>query len=65
MIDHLDETNTYKELTEEDARILNDQNYHFICIHFIDNSKATMTKQAHPSLMKECNGFTYHTNNIT
>ena len=46
LTDHLDQTNTYKELSEMEARILNEENYCFICTHFIDNSKATIPNEA-------------------
>ena len=42
LTDHLNQTNTYKELSEMDTRILNEENFCFICTHFIDNSKATI-----------------------
>ena len=38
LTDHLNQTNTYKELSEMDARILNEEKFCFICTHFIDDS---------------------------
>ena len=54
----MDTTDTYKELTKVEARLLNKENYYFIYTHFIDNSKATLTKQADNFFIKECLSFT-------
>ena len=65
LTDHLDQTHTYKELSEMDARILNEENFRFICTHFIDNSKATLTNQARIFFIRECLGFKDETTGIT
>ena len=65
LTDHLDQTNTYKELSEMDAHILNEENFRFICTHFIDNSKATLTNQACTFFIRECLGFKDATTGIT
>ena len=53
LTDHLDKTHTYKELSEMDAQILNEENFRFICTHFIDDSKATLTNQARTFFIRE------------
>ena len=65
LTDHLDQTHTYKELSEMDARILIEENFRFICTYFIDDSKATLTNQAHTLIIRECLGFTDKTTVIT
>ena len=46
LTDHLDDTDTYKVLSETEARQINVDNFRFICEHFIDDPKANLTKQA-------------------
>ena len=58
LADHLDDTNTYKETTKMDARILNEENFRLICTYFIDDAKATITNQAQTFFMREYIGFT-------
>jgi hypothetical protein len=55
--DHLNKINTYKELHELDVRLLNEENYRFLCKHFIDNKHATLTDQAKTFFKKELLGF--------
>jgi hypothetical protein len=55
--DHLNKTDTYKELIELDARLLNEENYRFLCKHFIDDKDATLTDQARLFFKKELLGF--------
>lgn len=56
--DHLDKTNTYKELNKMEACLLNDKNYRFICTHFIYDYKVTLIKQVPTFFIRECLGFT-------
>ena len=65
LTDHLDQTNTYKKLSEMDTHTLNEENFCFIYTHFIDNSKATITNQARTFFIRECLGFIDDTNGIT
>ena len=65
LTDHLDQTNTYKELSEMDARISNEEKFCFICTHFIDNSNATITNQAHTFFIRECLRIKDKTNGVT
>ena len=46
LTDHLHNSDTYEELSEIGARIVNEENFRWLCKHFIDDSKATITKQA-------------------
>jgi hypothetical protein len=55
--DHLNKANTYKELQELDARLLNEENYRFLCKHFIDDKQATLTDQARAFFENELLGF--------
>jgi hypothetical protein len=55
--DHLNKADTYKELFELDARLLNEENYRFLCKHFIDDKNATLTDQAKSFFRKELLGF--------
>ena len=48
-----------------DVRILNEEKFCFICTHFIDDSKATITNQAQTFFMREFLGFTDITNRVT
>ena len=48
-----------------DARILNEENFRFICTHFIDNSKATITNQTRTFFLRKCLGFKDETNGVT
>ena len=65
LTDHLNQTNTYQELSEMNAGILNEDNFRFICAHFIDDSMATITNQARTFFIRECLGFTDKTTGIT
>jgi hypothetical protein len=55
--DHLNKTITYKELHELDARLLNEENYRFLCKHFIDDKHTTLTDQAKTFFKNELLGF--------
>ena len=55
--DHLNKTDTYQELLEIDARLLNEENYRFLCKHFIDDKHATLTDQAKTFFKNELLGF--------
>ena len=63
LIDHLDNTDTYKLLPETEARQINVDNFRFICEHFIDNPKANLTKQARDFFVNNCIGFRNSDNN--
>ena len=57
LTDHLNNAATYKELPELEARLINDNNFRFICEHFIDNRKATISKQAKAFFQNEILGM--------
>ena len=65
LTDHLDQTNTYKELSEMGQCILNEEKFCFICAHFIDDSKGTITNQACTFFLRECLSFKDETNGVT
>jgi hypothetical protein len=71
LTDHLNNSDTYKELPELEARLINDQNFRFICKHFIDNKIATLTEQAKSFFkneilgMRDGQGIQYKLINIT
>jgi hypothetical protein len=71
LINHLSNDATYKELPDLEARILNDENYRFICEHFIDDKTATLTTQAKAFFrneilgMRDGQGIQYKLINIT
>jgi hypothetical protein len=71
LTDHLNNTDTYKELPELEARILNDMNFRFVCEHFIDDKSATLTEQAKAFFrneilgMRDGQGIQYKQINIT
>ena len=54
LTDHLDDTDTYKVLSETEARQINVDNFRFICEHFIDDPKANLTKQARDFFINNC-----------
>jgi hypothetical protein len=56
LTDHLNITDTYKELPEIEARIINEENFRWVCKHFIDDPKANLTKQARTFFILELFG---------
>ena len=56
LTDHLNDTDTYKVLSETEARQISVDNFRFICEYFIDNHKANITKQARDFFINNCIG---------
>jgi hypothetical protein len=54
--DHLNNNDTYKELREIEARIINEDNFRWLCKYFIDDLKANLTKQARTFFILELFG---------
>ena len=63
--DDLHQTNIYKELSKMNTHILNEENFRFVCTHFIDDSKATIRNQARTFFIRECLGFKDEITGIT
>jgi hypothetical protein len=53
---HLNATNTYKELIEMDARIINEENFRWVCAEFIDNRKSKLEKQDRKFFIESIHG---------
>ena len=53
---HLNATGTYKELIEMDARIMNEENFRWVCKEFIDNRKSKLTKQDRKFFIESIHG---------
>ena len=57
LTDHFDDTDTYKVLSETEARQINVVNFRFIFEHFMDDLKANLTKQARDFCINNCIEF--------